>query len=103
MLILTGLFQCAWFLAQLISVLLSCRPLAYFWDKTIPNGHCIDENNAAYAITASSLLTDLLIFAIPIPPLMKLQKSISQRLGLIALFLVGALYVQISYTRPCLS
>ena len=100
MLILTGLFQCAWFLAQLISIFLSCRPLPYFWDKTIPNGHCIDENIAGYAITASSLLTDLLIFAIPIPPLMKLQKSLSQRLSLIGLFLVGALYVHLSYIRP---
>lgn len=68
-LIITGLGAIAWFLAQFLSVMFSCRPLAYFWDKTIPNGHCINENIFGYAITGASLLTDLIVFVIPIPPL----------------------------------
>ena len=90
-LLATGAFQIAWFIAQVVSVLLSCRPFAYFWDKTIPHGHCINENNASYAITATNLLSDLVIFFIPIFPLWGLQKSAKQRLGLIGLFLGGAL------------
>ena len=90
-LIATAIFQIAWFIAQIVSVSLSCRPLAYFWDKTIPNGHCINENTAGYIITAANLLSDLTIFVTPIFPLWGLQKSMKQRLGLIGLFLAGAL------------
>lgn len=71
--------------------MLSCRPIAYFWDKTIPNGQCINENTISYVITAASLLADLIIFAIPIPSLWGLKRSLSQRVGLIALFATGAL------------
>ena len=90
-LIASGLFMIAWFIAQTVSVLTSCRPLAYFWDKTIPNGHCINENTAGYVITGASLLADLVVFIIPIAPLWGMQKSLAQRLSLIALFLTGAL------------
>lgn len=88
---MTGLGVIAWLLAEFVSVMFACRPLAYFWDKTIPNGHCINENTASYAVSAASLLTDLIIFIIPIPPLWKLHTTLSQRLNLIGLFLVGAL------------
>ena len=71
--------------------MLSCRPTAYFWDKTIAHGKCIDENTAGYAITGASLLTDLIIFVIPIPSLWGLRRSLAQRIALILLFLTGAL------------
>ena len=87
----TGCFLIAWFLAQFISVMLSCRPIEYFWDKTIPDGKCINENIVSYAITAASLLADLIIFGIPIPSLLGLKRSIAQRAGLISLFLTAAL------------
>ena len=92
-LIITGVGLIGWFLASILSVFLSCRPFYYTWDKTIPNGHCTDQNNLAYATTSASLVADLVLFIIPIPPLMKLQKSLPQRLSLIAVFLVGAMYV----------
>ena len=88
---IAGCFNLAWFVAQFVSVMVSCRPLAYFWDKTIPHGKCIDENLAGYLITSVSLLMDLVIFLIPIPPLWGLKKSLAQRLSLIGLFLAGAL------------
>jgi len=90
-LILAGCFNIAWFIARFVSVMVSCRPLAYFWDKTIPHGQCISENLSSYLITGVSLIMDVVIFAIPIFPLWGLKKSFGQRLSLIALFLTGAL------------
>ena len=71
--------------------MLSCRPIAYFWDKTIADGKCINENTISYVITAAGLLADLIIFAIPIPSLWGLKRSFAQRVSLIGLFAVGAL------------
>ena len=90
-LILTGCFNMAWFLAQFLSVMLSCRPLAFFWNKAIPNGRCIDENAVSYGITAASLVMDIIVFCIPIPSLWKIQRSLSQKLGLIGLFATSSL------------
>lgn len=71
--------------------MVACRPLAYFWDKSIPHGQCIGENLSAYLITGVSLLMDVVIFVIPIFPLWGLKRSLGLRVGLIALFLTGAL------------
>lgn len=90
-LIVTGIVLIAWFLALFLSLIFACRPLAYIWDRMIPNGHCINLNTTSYAITGASLLLDLIIFVIPIPPLWKLHTTMTQRLNLIGLFLVGAL------------
>lgn len=62
------MFQRSMFVAQFVSVMVSCQPLAYFWDKTNPHGKVIDENLADCLITGVSLLMDVIIFVIPIPP-----------------------------------
>lgn len=90
-LIATGCFVVAWFLAQFISVMLSCRPIAYLWDKTIADGKCINEHTVSIVITAAGLLADLIIFVIPIPSLWGLKRPFAQQVGLIGLFAVGAL------------
>ena len=71
--------------------MLSCRPVAYFWDRTTADGKCINENTVSIVITAAGLLADLIIFAIPIPSLWALKRSFAQQVGLIGLFTVGAL------------
>ena len=90
-LVATGCFLIAWFLAQFIAVMLSCRPVAYFWDKSIADGKCINENNISYVLTAAGLLADLIIFAIPIPNLWGSKRSFALRFSLVGLFAVGAL------------
>lgn len=77
--IATGCLLIAWFLAQFLSVMLSCRPIQYFWDRSVTNGKCMDQRITSYAITAGSLLADLIIFVIPIPSLWGLKVVFSER------------------------
>lgn len=91
LLVATVCFLIAWFLAQFIAVMLSCRPVAYFWDKSIADGKCINENTISYVLAAAGLLADLIIFAIPIPNLWRLKRSFALRVSLVGLFAVGAL------------
>ena len=51
----------AWCISLIFATVFRCRPVAFFWDKTIKAGTCIDENNLAYGITATNLVTDVVV------------------------------------------
>ena len=80
-----------WWLSLVLATLLQCRPLAYFWDKTIDNGYCINENSFAYGITAANVITDIVVLVLPIPWLWRLQLAPRKKLAVIGIFVLGSL------------
>ncbi|KAL9585567.1 MAG: hypothetical protein Q9203_004194 [Teloschistes exilis] len=57
-----GVIVIAWFIAFIVSQFLTCRPIAFYWDKSIPGGHCINSNHVAYYITSPpDILTNVAI------------------------------------------
>lgn len=87
-----GIFLILWFLAQVIYILLECKPIEKFWDFTITSGKCnTDGNVSGYSINGASLGLDLVLFVVPIPPLWGLKWGLTDRLCLIGIFMVGAL------------
>lgn len=67
-----------------------CKPVAYFWNRDL-RGTCININALAYANSAMSIVQDVLIVALPIPVLSKLQLGRRKKIGVIFMFAVGSL------------
>ena len=80
--------------------LLSCRPLAKAWDRTIKHGHCLDpaaNTLIGYTINA---VTDLLVLLIPVPLVASLQLGGRQKLALLAILMIGGWSVLIHCLGP---
>ena len=98
-----GIVTLAWFITFIFLQFFSCVPLNYYWDKTIPGGHCIDEHIIAYYGTSpGDIVTNVAILILPIPYLWSLQMELPRRLALIAIFLLGSLYdITITISDRC--
>ena len=77
------------------TTIFACHPVAYFWDRDIKGGHCLNINNVAYAMAALSIAEDLAIVALPFPVLVRLQMSTSKKVGIGLMFVLGGLYVSL--------
>ena len=80
-----------WCIAFIGSVVFNCYPVRFFWDKSVPGGHCIDAKVQSYSLAAISTFTDIVVWVLPIPWLWGLQMSLIKRLGVIATFALGGL------------
>ena len=87
------------FLAGGLTGLLGCRPLAFFWDPTIPGGHCININAFFRWISLPNILTDIAMLILPQPLIWTLQITRNQKIGLTLTFLTGSLGLVASIIR----
>lgn len=85
-----GLVIAEW-ICQTLLVVFSCWPIQYAWNKSIRGGHCIDLNSRSYGITVATFVTDIIVWVLPLPSVLKLQTPLPRRLQLIGLFMLGAL------------
>lgn len=89
--IVAGVLNIAWCISLTGAIIFSCKPVEYFWDKSIPNGYCHSQNTRGYGITAANFITDLAVWLLPIPWLWGLQMETSRKLAVIGMFLLGGL------------
>ncbi|KAL1623545.1 hypothetical protein SLS56_008249 [Neofusicoccum ribis] len=82
-----------------VSALLTCHPLAYMWDQTIPGGHCINQLPFLYANAAINIALDILVTLLPLPVLRRLRLTTRQKRGLMAVFALGLLATTTSIIR----
>lgn len=69
---------------------LGCRPVQGWWDATVAaTAQCVDKVAFTYSTNITNLLTDIWIFIMPIPIILKLQASRNKKIGLCFLFSVG--------------
>lgn len=68
-----------------------CHPVQYFWNKNIKSGICLDQNALAYANSGLSIAQDLLIIALPIPVVLKMNMDNRKKIGVAFMFAVGGL------------
>ncbi|KAF2098225.1 hypothetical protein NA57DRAFT_66600 [Rhizodiscina lignyota] len=78
------------FLALLFT---QCVPISSYWNFLADPGDCIPEGPPLVAQTVINVLTDAMIYALPMPTLFHLKLPALQRIGLMALFGVGALII----------
>lgn len=77
-------------LGILFSVAFACKPISMAYDITVTEGTCIDRAAVFKATAAFGIITDILIFMIPIPMVITLQLSLRKKLGLVFMFTIGS-------------
>ncbi|CAO1599702.1 hypothetical protein XANCAGTX0491_003418 [Xanthoria calcicola] len=84
---------------QCFGIAFQCTPVAYFWDRTIPGGHCINMMAFFRFANIANLLTDILILAMPIPIVWSLRLDRQKKFGVCGLFLLGGFVCVASIMR----
>lgn len=73
-----------------ISSILLCSPVTFFWDKDIPNGHCMNEFIIWFTNAGLNIGQDVVILFMPLPVINTLQIPKVQKTALITMFGLGA-------------
>jgi rhodopsin domain-containing protein len=72
-----------------ISAILQCRPVAYWWDKTIQGGVCFNVPVFLRVTCVPNIATDIMVLALPITSLMQLKLPLFKKIALCFIFLTG--------------
>ena len=75
---------------------LSCKPISYFWNKEIENGHCMDQTKILAGSGGVDTATGILVLFLPIPVIARLQTGLNRKIALIGLFSIGKYFRIIS-------
>ncbi|KAF4999555.1 hypothetical protein FDECE_11476 [Fusarium decemcellulare] len=77
----------------------ACKPVAMSWDVTITDGVCINRPSLYIATAVANIFSDVILFCLPIPMVVKLQIPRRQKIGLVVIFGIGSLTVVTSIIR----
>jgi hypothetical protein len=77
-----------WNIANIIAVLLICRPFARNWDFTLP-GTCGSQPAFYFAMGLANLIADAMIIVLPMPYLYNLRLAWRKKLAAMALLSIG--------------
>ncbi|OBT56378.1 hypothetical protein VE04_03509 [Pseudogymnoascus sp. 24MN13] len=76
-----------------------CSPIRRAFDFKTLSGHCLDAGALYIATAGANIVTDLMLFLLPTPVILKLQMSKAQKIGCILIFAIGSLTVATSCIR----
>lgn len=82
-----------------IPLIFSCKPISMNWDPYITEGTCLNRPTLYILTAATNIISDLILFVLPIPMVIKLQIPTRQKIGLVGIFGVGSLTVITSIVR----
>lgn len=69
----------------------SCSPRAYYWDKTIEGGKCLDVKAGTLALTVFNLISDIVVLLAPHRIIWGLKLPFNKRLGISFIFAMSIL------------
>ncbi|KAI9674924.1 MAG: hypothetical protein M1822_008986 [Bathelium mastoideum] len=97
-LLLTTSLVMSWLVGCMFAAIFSCTPVDGFW-KLAERQHCI--NNIAFYIgqAVGNIIIDLCLLALPIMMISRLQISLSQKIAVMGIFLLGAFVTLTSALR----
>ncbi|RAK99372.1 integral membrane PTH11-like protein [Aspergillus ibericus CBS 121593] len=93
-----GAFVCLWIATIEIFMGLLCRPLEAFWDASV-KGHCFNSSALSYYVNTSNMITDIVIFALPIGVIVRLRTTRHNKIALCIIFSIGFITCGISAAR----
>ncbi|KAK1593431.1 uncharacterized protein LY79DRAFT_514424 [Colletotrichum navitas] len=82
-----------------VTACFQCQPIAYWWDRTIPGGKCIDVQAFFHGQAIPGFLLDFIIMALPLQTIWALKLPMHKRLALVGIFMVGSFGVVASIIR----
>jgi hypothetical protein len=80
--------------------LFNCRPIQSYWDWTIPQEYCIDQQKIFDASNILNMATDFLILLLPIWILRPMRVPLLRKIGIALILMAGGLYVAPSILTP---
>lgn len=87
-----AVFLVVFALAQMLSVIIQCKPVAALWDPlSYPDAICGNYKPALILFAAINAITDIMILCLPFPILWHLNASKTGRQQLIGIFSLGGL------------
>ncbi|KAH8641588.1 hypothetical protein IG631_04529 [Alternaria alternata] len=90
----------AWAVAFFFALLFQCRQPRTLWTTfEYARTECVDTQLLYYAVAISGFITDLMILASPLPVIYQLKMSLSKRIAVACLLLLGALSVPLSIAQ----
>ncbi|KAL8799507.1 MAG: hypothetical protein Q9182_005845 [Xanthomendoza sp. 2 TL-2023] len=88
--LITIIASILWWVGVILTSFLHCRPFAYYWDRSIPGGYCVNDNVIGYTITSFNIVTDLVVLVLPIPWLWGMNMAVPKRMAVVGLFVLGS-------------
>lgn len=87
------IYTLLWAVSISFATLFECKPVQYFWDKTIEGGSCVANPLITIGLTSGvlSCVGDIFIFGMPIPVVLRLNINTRKKIALGAIFMVGLL------------
>ncbi|KAM5341226.1 hypothetical protein ACJ41O_015335 [Fusarium nematophilum] len=87
-----------WSIGGIGATIWQCVPIEAAWNKSV-EATCIDSNKFWVAYAVMNILTDIMVLALPIAPIMSLQMNMRERLMLCCVFLLGGFVTITSILR----
>ncbi|KAK1760064.1 hypothetical protein QBC47DRAFT_333914 [Echria macrotheca] len=85
--------------SMFIAACFQCVPIAYWWDRTIPGGHCVDIQTFFDAQSVPGFVLDVIIMILPLRTIWGLRLPTPKRVALVLIFLVASCGVIASIVR----
>ncbi|KAL4933239.1 CFEM domain-containing protein [Aspergillus undulatus] len=91
----------AWGLGSFFAQIFSCKPISFYWNQWDGEheGKCSSHNNLLLGHAIINIVLDVLVIALPMPVLLRLQMSLEKRIGMCIMFAVGLVVTVISILR----
>ena len=83
-----GAFVLALSVTQTFGIIFTCIPVSAIFNPMI-KGRCIDQNNLFLVYGALNIASDVVILALPLPKLWKLNVSTTRKIKLTCVFTLG--------------
>ncbi|KAH8590506.1 hypothetical protein B0O99DRAFT_464231, partial [Bisporella sp. PMI_857] len=97
--VVLGCITIAWAIAVLLISIFQCTPIRKTWLPTLPYGHCINLKACFMGNALPNILTDIAILSLPIPQVWGLHTSVSRKISLTIVFLLGSFVIGASIYR----
>lgn len=78
-------------IALVVAAFCQCMPIAYFWNRKIPGGHCFNIQRFFHGQALPGFIMDLAIMALPMPTIWRLKMPLVKRLALVGVFAIASL------------
>ncbi|KAK3903666.1 hypothetical protein C8A05DRAFT_32607 [Staphylotrichum tortipilum] len=97
--IVVGLaFLICWGITLSFLLPLVCVPVAAFWDSTV-DGFCLNSEAIWYVMAGVNVVTDFIVFSMPIPVISSLHLPTKQKILLLVVFTLGIFPCGVSIYR----
>ena len=77
--------------AVFFAIVFQCIPIEFNWNKTIKGGRCVDQRVLFTSTSAFTILTDILVLALPAWIFMDLKIPRKTKIALLFVFLLGGM------------